>query len=208
MSELAAATKAPPPDTPNDDEVRRSGVEDREREAGVAAVCAECGSRRSQEHQRAEDARGAGQEPSTKVSAKMARAWSRIADRTMKKAAEEFAKRSGREAAREAGGDRTGRASGATHPRRVVALKRRLDLRAQLRRHLRLDAEPGLPRRDALVQQHAEPRHRAVAAFARRLDQRRLARIVDDVVDQRRSSAACRGAGRARPGRSCPGWWR
>ena len=49
----------------------------------------------------------------------------------------------------------------------TLALKRRLDLRPQLRRHLRLDAEPGLPRRDALVQQHAQARHRAVAARRR-----------------------------------------
>ena len=55
MSKLAAATRAPPPTTLND-QVRRGGVDDRKHEAGVAAPRPRRRPWRAQEHQRAEGA--------------------------------------------------------------------------------------------------------------------------------------------------------
>src|SRR2546423_3183686 len=53
---------------------------------------------------------------------------------------------------------------------------------AQLRRHLRIAAEPFAKAEAGLMQQHAETVDRAVAALARRGDERRLERYVDHVV--------------------------
>ena len=74
-------------------QVRRSGVADREREARVAAARAECGSRAFSRTSASRRPARRRPDPRQGLGAKSARAWSRIADRTMKKAAEEFAKR-------------------------------------------------------------------------------------------------------------------
>ena len=165
-------------------QVRRSGVADREREARVADARAECAFAAVLKNIREQKTREAqARARPTKVSAKIGARLEPDRRPDHEEGRRGIRQRFGRESQKPR---RAAPRRGARDPRRGVALKRRLDLRAQFRRHLRLDAEPRLPRRDALVQQHAEPRHRAVAARARRLDQRRLARDVDDVVDQRR----------------------
>ena len=101
MSELAAAAKAPPRDSPNDDKFDEAAWTIASAKPEWQAARAERRPRRAQEHQRAEGARGAG-ETAIKLAAKTAktvRAWSRIADRTMRKAAEN-SPRLGREAGR------------------------------------------------------------------------------------------------------------
>src|SRR5712692_7003847 len=62
---------------------------------------------------------------------------------------------------------------------------RPFDHRPQLRRHLRLDAEPRLPGRPALIQQHAQAVDGPVAALAGRGEKRRLERDVNDVGSER-----------------------
>ena len=72
------------------------------------------------------------------------------------------------------------------------SLQRRFDCGAQLGRDLRIDAEPRLPRRAHLVQQHAQAIDRGVAAAPRGCEQRRLQRHVDDVARRARSQGARR----------------
>src|SRR5262245_45215460 len=97
------------------------------------------------------------------------------------------AKPSRRLAARSSGPRACSRRPGTTTTRRS-SRNSGLDLRAEIRRHLRLYPEPGFPGWTGLVQQHAEPVDGAVAALARRDEQRRLARGVDNVRHER----ACR----------------
>jgi len=90
MSELAAATRAPPPDTLNDDKFDEAAWQ-------IASAKPEWQPhalnvvRAVLKNIRDQKTREAQARTTTKVSAQMAREWSRIADRTMKKAAEEFA---------------------------------------------------------------------------------------------------------------------
>src|SRR6266496_769210 len=68
---------------------------------------------------------------------------------------------------------------------RLLLLDRPLDHRPQFRRHLGLDAEPRLPGRTALIQEHSEAVNGAVAALSRRGEEWRLERDVDDVRYER-----------------------
>src|SRR5688572_5336559 len=67
----------------------------------------------------------------------------------------------------------------------ALSSKGSLDLRAKIRRDLRVDPEPRLPRRPHLVQQHTEAIHGGIAAPARSGEQWRVQRRVDDIRDDR-----------------------
>lgn len=91
MAELATATKAPPRDNPNDDQFDEAAwqIASAKPEWQTHALNVVRAVLKNIREQKTREAQAG---PATKVSAKMAREWSRIADRTMKKAAEEFAK--------------------------------------------------------------------------------------------------------------------
>src|SRR5262249_43425895 len=67
----------------------------------------------------------------------------------------------------------------------LLDLRRRLHHGAQLGRDPGHDAEPGVEGSARLVDQHAGPVDGGIAARSRGGEQRRLARNIDDVADQR-----------------------
>jgi hypothetical protein len=90
MAELVAATRAPPRADPNEEKFDEAAwqIASAKPEWQKHALNVVRGALKNIREQKAREVLAL---PTTKVSAKMARAWSRIADRTMKKAAEEFA---------------------------------------------------------------------------------------------------------------------
>jgi hypothetical protein len=93
MSELAAATRAPPPTDPKEQNFDEAAWQIASKKPGWQkyALNVVRGALKNIREQKTREARA---ELTTKVSAKTERAWRRIAERTMKKAAEEFAKAS------------------------------------------------------------------------------------------------------------------
>ena len=91
MSELAAATRAPPRADPNEEKFDEAAWQIASAKPGWQKHALNV-VRDALKNIREQKAREAQALLTTKVSAKTARAWNRIADRTMKKAAEEFAK--------------------------------------------------------------------------------------------------------------------
>ena len=91
MAELATATRVPPRDTPNNDKFDEAAWQIASAKPAwqTHALNAVRGVLKNIREQKAREAQA---RPATKVSAKLAREWSRIADRTMKMAAEAFAK--------------------------------------------------------------------------------------------------------------------
>ena len=85
--------------------------------------------------------------------------------------------------------------------------QRRFHRAPQFVRDMRAHAVERLEGRHRLMQQHAEPVDRGVAAFACGCEQWRLQRIVDDVRRPSPSSAARRARCRAADSRPCPGSW-
>jgi hypothetical protein len=90
MSELAAGIKVPPRDAPNDDKFDEAAwkIASAKPEWQRHALNVVQGALENIREQKTREAQA---KLTTKVSAKLAREWRRIADRTMKKAAEEFA---------------------------------------------------------------------------------------------------------------------
>jgi hypothetical protein len=91
ISEVAAATRPPPRDNPNDEKFDEAAwtIATKKPEWRAHALNVVRGALRNISEQKTREASA---KNAAKVSDKTARAWNKIADRTMKKAAEEFAK--------------------------------------------------------------------------------------------------------------------
>jgi soluble lytic murein transglycosylase-like protein len=126
MSELAAATKAPRRDNPNEPKFDEAAwtIASTKPEWRLYALNVVRGALKNISEQRAREAAAKKSiELAGKMASKAGRAWSRIADRTMRKAAEEFAKASVDKAAEKADKPVTARGRGISR-RTHVALAR------------------------------------------------------------------------------------